>query len=67
VMPEMGGAELANQLRLRLPDLPILFATAYDARMVLTNTTPLPNSIVMGKPYSPMALSQNIQQALIRC
>jgi len=64
VMPEMGGIELANQLRSRLPDLPILFATAYDAKMVLTNETPLSNSMVMGKPFRLMTLSQNIQQVL---
>jgi PAS domain S-box-containing protein len=62
VMPEMGGRELAQQLRRRRPDLPILYITGYtdDARMLgeLYST----EARLLEKPFTASALEMAVEE-----
>jgi CheY-like chemotaxis protein len=62
VMPEMGGRELAQHLRRRRPDLPILYITGYtdDARMLgeLYST----EARLLEKPFTASALEMAVEE-----
>ncbi len=64
VMPEMGGVEAARHLREMNPELPIIFATAYDRHLVLTTQDRLPNSTILSKPFRLQELADCIRDAL---
>jgi DNA-binding response OmpR family regulator len=64
VMPQMGGAELASQLRALHPDLPVLFISGYPDgtlahKSVLEAGTPL-----LQKPFSPHSLAHRVREML---
>jgi two-component system cell cycle sensor histidine kinase/response regulator CckA len=63
VMPHMGGAAAAIQLRERFPDLPILFTSGY-AETQNSVSSHFPNSAYLQKPYSPTALARTIRKIL---
>jgi signal transduction histidine kinase len=63
VMPHMGGAETAVQLRSRFPQIPILFASGYSEAQECTPVR-LPNSSYLQKPYSPTALARAVRKFL---
>jgi PAS domain S-box-containing protein len=63
VMPHMGGAAAAIQLRERFPDLPILFTSGY-AETQNSVSSHFSNSSYLQKPYSPTALAQTIRKIL---
>jgi two-component system, cell cycle sensor histidine kinase and response regulator CckA len=63
VMPRLGGAATAKQLRARFPDLPILFTSGY-AESKGTATSAIDNSNYLQKPYSPTSLSRQIRRIL---
>jgi PAS domain S-box-containing protein len=59
-MPGMNGAQLAEEVRRRLPSLPILLATGY-AEMPKGTNIQLPR---LGKPYSQVELAREISRLL---
>jgi two-component system, cell cycle sensor histidine kinase and response regulator CckA len=63
VMPRMGGAATAKQLRNRFPSLPILFTSGY-AESKGTAASAIDNSNYLQKPYSPTSLSRQIRRIL---
>jgi two-component system, cell cycle sensor histidine kinase and response regulator CckA len=63
VMPRMGGAATAKQLRNRFPGLPIVFTSGY-AESKSGNTSAIDNSNYLQKPYSPTSLSRMIRKVL---
>jgi len=64
VMPEMGGYELAEKVRLIKPGLPIVFATGYDKKEALGEKPLIPNSLVLSKPFAVENLSQALRKML---
>jgi two-component system, cell cycle sensor histidine kinase and response regulator CckA len=62
VMPRMGGAELANQLRAAWPSLPILFVSGYDPD-VQPGAGAQPR---LDKPYTPATLLACVRALLDR-
>ncbi len=60
VMPEMNGLESARLMRSLRPDIPLIFATAYDQSLVLEDTRKVPNSVLLSKPFHPDDLDQLI-------
>ena len=54
-----NGVDLALELRLRRPDLPVLFATGYSDRRVLEQWPG--RADVVGKPYSIAAVARALQ------
>jgi len=64
VMPEMGGVETAGRLRAINPNMPIIFATAYDRKKVLEKQDQLSNSWILNKPFRLQLLATALQDAL---
>jgi signal transduction histidine kinase len=60
-MAGMNGAELARQVRIKHPTLPILFATGFADRAALTG---IEASRVISKPFTDDELAQKISLAL---
>jgi len=60
-MPGMNGAELARQVRIRWPTLPILFATGFADRAALAGVD---DSRIIGKPFTDDELAEKISLAL---
>lgn len=63
VMPGLSGIDLAKQLRVRDPDLPVLLATGYSEQLIGDGAEPF---FVLSKPYGAETLSSAIQQLLAR-
>jgi CheY-like chemotaxis protein len=59
-MPHMNGAQLAQAIRLKQPDLPIILATGYAERLE-GFATMLPR---LSKPYTQLNLVEVIAQAM---
>jgi len=64
VMPRMNGPTSAKKIREIRPDLPIIFATAYDQALSVKDTQDVENSILMTKPINPQALHAMIERFL---
>ncbi len=60
-MPGMNGAELARQVRVKQPTLPILFATGFADRLALSE---IDESRIIGKPFVEDELAEKIALAL---
>jgi CheY-like chemotaxis protein len=62
VMPHMLGKDLAARLRLRYPDVPVLYMSGY-AQPVLTNQGTLePDVTLIEKPFTEPALLARIRE-----
>ncbi len=66
IMPGMSGQELSNRLRLRRPDLPILYVSGYTDDAILQHGTLLPNTGFLQKPFTPATLTQRVLEVLQR-
>lgn len=60
-MPQMEGCELATQIKLSAPYLPILMITAYVEKLVDTNN---PVDAILPKPFGIAELRQAIGRLL---
>jgi len=57
VMPGMGGRALANALRKRWPDIPILFMSGYTNEEIIHRGLLGPDEPFLQKPFAPAALA----------
>lgn len=64
VMPEMGGRELAAELKLVLPDVKVLFCSGYTEDAVMHGGLLEPGTSFLGKPYTMTALSARTRELL---
>ena len=64
VMPKMNGGEVARNIRLRRPDIPIIFMTGYDKERVISNEEQMGNCRVVGKPFQYEKLSYMLRELL---
>jgi len=64
VMPHCGGIQLAEQIRVVNPDMPVIFMTGYDNEQVLGSSEQPRNSKILTKPVRFEALSHSIRQLL---
>ena len=64
VMPEVNGAKLAEQGRLRRADLRILFTTGYTRNAVVHNGVLDPGVELIGKPFTIEELAAKIRDVL---
>jgi len=64
VMPEMGGDELAREIRRRMPGLRILFMSGYAQDLVAGRFDDLAPFHHIGKPFGAKALRDRIRQML---
>jgi len=60
VMPRMIGSVAAKHIREKYPNLPIIFATAYDQSISIKATQSFEHSVLISKPFYPDALQETI-------
>jgi CheY-like chemotaxis protein len=60
-MPGMNGAELARQVHIKRPMLPILFITGYADRAALAGVS---EERIVGKPFTDDEIATKVQAAL---
>jgi DNA-binding response OmpR family regulator len=66
MMPGIGGAELARQLRARWPALPIIFMSGYSAETLDLRNLAGFEAGVLEKPFTPGDLVARVTAALSR-
>jgi CheY-like chemotaxis protein len=66
VKPAMGGHELARRLQERFPELHVLFTSGYTADVAVRAELLQSGNSFLEKPYSVAALSDAVQEALVR-
>jgi signal transduction histidine kinase/CheY-like chemotaxis protein len=64
VMPEMGGRELAQNLALFDPELPILFMSGYTGEDVVQRGLLDPGAPFQQKPFTPGAMASKVRTML---
>jgi two-component system cell cycle sensor histidine kinase/response regulator CckA len=64
VMPGMSGRELVGRLRLRRPELPVLFLSGYTGDEVSDEVRGQPHQAFLQKPFSPDALAAALEELL---
>jgi len=60
VMPRMNGPSAVQQIRILAPEVPVIFATAYDQSLSKNSIDMFKRSILINKPYDPEHLQQLI-------
>jgi CheY-like chemotaxis protein len=65
-MRRMHGRERADQARLRLPNLKVLFTTGYTRNAVVQHYRLDPGVHLLGKPYSFDELARKVRSLLDR-
>jgi DNA-binding response OmpR family regulator len=66
MMPGIGGAELARQLRTRWPALPIIFMSGYSAETLDLRNLAGVEVGLLEKPFTPDDLVARVTAALSR-
>ena len=64
VMPQMGGRELADRLRLTRADLKVLFCSGFTQEVVNHPAILKDNAGFLQKPYTPATLAQCVQEVI---
>jgi CheY-like chemotaxis protein len=64
VMPGMSGRELVGRLRLRRPELPVMFLSGYTGEEVTDEVRGQPHQSFLQKPFSPQALAAALEELL---
>jgi len=64
VMPEMNGHTLAEKLRTRLPNLPVLYISGYTGSEILPHDSFTPEAPILYKPYDQQALARKVREIL---
>jgi two-component system cell cycle sensor histidine kinase/response regulator CckA len=66
VMPQMGGKELADQLKTLHPDIKVLYISGYTDDAIVHHGVLEPGTNFLQKPFSPAALTHKVREALDR-
>jgi CheY-like chemotaxis protein len=64
VMPDMNGRKLADEARIRRPDLKVLFTTGYTRNAVVHNGVLDKGVALIGKPFTIAALADKVREVL---
>jgi len=64
IMPEMGGKELAERLRLLSPRTKVLFCSGYTEGVAIHEGRLDPNSCFLQKPYDIVTLASKVREVL---
>jgi CheY-like chemotaxis protein len=62
IMPGMSGAEVANRIREKRPDQPILFVSGYSETEAVKRIAP--DAPLLAKPFRADALQKAVRRAL---
>jgi signal transduction histidine kinase len=64
VMPQMGGKELANQLKILRPEVKVLYTSGYTDDAIVHHGVLEPGINFLQKPFSPATLAQKVREVL---
>jgi PAS domain S-box-containing protein len=64
VMPQVGGHELAQQIKGMRPRIKILFTSGYPEHAAVTDQAADPSAVILQKPYPLNTLASRIRQML---
>jgi len=64
MMPGLNGNELAQQLRLRRPEVPVLFISGYSAEILATQKLRAEEVDLLEKPFRPFELLERVGRAI---
>jgi FixJ family two-component response regulator len=64
VMPQIGGKDLAERLRVLRPDLKVLFTSGYADDAVIRHGVLAPGMNFLQKPFSLRSLAQRVRETL---
>jgi len=64
IMPEMNGAQLATKIKVKRPDLKVLFISGYTDDVLKRHGTDLEGVPLLSKPFTQMALAAKIREVL---
>jgi two-component system, cell cycle sensor histidine kinase and response regulator CckA len=64
VMPRMGGAELAERLRSRYPQLKVLYMSGYTDEAVVRHGVREHSVAFLQKPFTPDAVARKVREVL---
>jgi len=64
VMPNMGGKDLAEQIKRKRPETKILFASGYTGDAVLLHGVAEARAAFIQKPFTPDALANKVREVL---
>lgn len=64
VMPQMNGQQLAERLRLHLPELRVLFLSGYTANVIAHHGVLHDGVMFLGKPFSKEQLGRKVRETL---
>ena len=64
VMPQMGGKELVDRIKILNPDIKVLFTSGYTDHAIVHQGRLDSGTNFLQKPFSPMSLSQKVREVL---
>jgi two-component system cell cycle sensor histidine kinase/response regulator CckA len=64
VMPQLGGAQLAERIRELYPQIKVLFMSGYTDRVALSHSLLRRNAAFLQKPFTPALLAQKVRDIL---
>ncbi|HJU65969.1 MAG TPA: response regulator [Gemmatimonadaceae bacterium] len=64
IMPDLGGAELAERIVAHWPDLPLLLMSGYTAQAIDRMVPLVGGAMFLEKPFTPDALVAKVESAL---
>jgi PAS domain S-box-containing protein len=64
IMPDMGGRELAAQVRAHRPALPVLYTSGYSEDTGESHEAPANAEYFLPKPFGPMELARKVREVL---
>jgi CheY-like chemotaxis protein len=64
VMPQMGGKELSNRLKILQSDIKVLFISGYTDDAIVHRGVLEPGTNFLQKPFSPAALAHKVRNVL---
>jgi two-component system, cell cycle sensor histidine kinase and response regulator CckA len=66
IMPDMGGRELAAQVRAHRPALPVLYTSGYSEDIGDSREVPEVAEYFLPKPFGPLELARKVREVLKR-
>jgi PAS domain S-box-containing protein len=64
VMPQMGGRDLFDRIRIQRPQIRVLFASGYTDKAILNHWLTEPGTMFLQKPFTPGMLARRIREVL---